>query len=82
MSDIRRLEVLDGIQSKTDEYEVTAHWSQIPFADLKKGQIYRMFEPGGEPVDDGEVCVALGDAQLEDGEEENFSVQSLALPGF
>ena len=82
MSDIRRLEVLDDIQGTLSESKVTAQWEQIPFADLKKGHIYRLFEPDGEPVDDGEVCVALGDAQLADGDPKNFSVQSLALLGF
>jgi len=42
-------------------------WRRIPWADLKKGMIFRLREMDGTLVDAGtghEVCVAMGDAYL------------------
>jgi hypothetical protein len=97
MSEIRRVEILEEIREDPETFKVSAHWSQIPFVDLKKGHIFRMFEPEGDSVDEGEVCVALTDAGPEkeapenvktlDGQPirdgvNNYFVQSLALLGF
>ena len=98
---LRKVEILEDILRHCPgghgEYKFTAQWYAIQFKDLKKGHVYRMFDPDGEPVDGGEVCVALSDAAptkealesvktldgkpVKDGAE-NYFVQSLALLGF
>lgn len=39
-------------------------WLEIPFKELRVGDLFRMFEANGDPADDGEICVALRDAKL------------------
>jgi hypothetical protein len=80
---LRKVEVLGDVQGTVSESKVRAEWEEIPFVELKKGHIYRMFDPDGTPVDDGEVSVATSDAQpTDDGVQENYSVQSIPLLGF
>lgn len=43
MSDVRRTEILTRTQK----------WKSISFEQLRKGDVFRMFEPTGEPVLDG-----------------------------
>jgi hypothetical protein len=41
-------------------------WEPVVFSDLKRGDIFRLFESDGTPVDGGEACVAHADAVLRD----------------
>lgn len=82
----RRVEILDDIQSCTSESKIRAQWEEIPMSQLKEGHVYRMFEKDGEPVDGGEVCVALEDAKLYERpghpSEDNYIVESKTLKGW
>jgi hypothetical protein len=63
MTQLRRVEILDRIKPGPEEQTIIATWVPIPFEELKKGHIFRMFESEtGTPVDAGEVCVALCNA--------------------
>ena len=42
-------------------------WRELPFYDLERGHVYRLFEEDGTAVDGGEVCLALSDAYQDDG---------------
>ena len=46
--------------------EVLTHgqWREIHFKDLKKGDIFRLFEKTNEPVDNGEISIAMEDAEF------------------
>lgn len=41
-------------------------WEPVPFSTLKRGDIFRLFESDGTPVDNSEACVARADAVLQD----------------
>lgn len=55
------------------EILVRGKWEQIHFKDMLPGDLFRLFEPDGTPVDDGEVSVAAS-AVREEGED-NWGVQ-------
>ncbi len=40
-----------------------SNWDEIPFEDIKKGDMFRSFEPDGTPVEGGCVFTALTDAE-------------------
>lgn len=42
-------------------------WVDVPFMDLKKGDIFRLVEPNGVLADGGEEAIADTDAYLADG---------------
>ena len=50
----------------TRKVEILEHgqWVEVAFKDLKKGDLARMFEPDGQPVDGGEVVLLLHDATV------------------
>jgi hypothetical protein len=87
---LRRTQVLRSAGNLPHETEIYG-WEEIQFKDLKKGDVFRLYDmtkEGKEKPDivneDGnhQVCVSLSDAKSLDGEEENYSVESLALRGF
>lgn len=41
---------------------IQGRWHRMDFAELREGDIFRLFEAGGQEVDDGEISVALSDA--------------------
>ena len=65
--------------------DVVGSWKTTTFKDLKKGDVFRLFESSGEPdiaVEGGhpQVCVAIGDPYVVDeAKEKNYCVQSLPL---
>jgi hypothetical protein len=66
---------------------VHGYWEQIPFGDLKKGDIFRLWESNGDPdhVVDGkhDVCVALEDPYLPENAESpnHLTLQTLHVNG-
>jgi hypothetical protein len=57
-SKLRKVEVL-----------VDGYWEGCDFPDLEDGDTFRMFEPDGEPVDNGQICYVEGDVyETTDGE--------------
>ena len=81
----RRCEVLSNIRWRPSESEVHGEWKEALFQDLKKGQIYRLFDSGtasDPPIEDGSsVSVALSDASPTEPDG-NYKVQSLELVGY
>ena len=76
---LRKIEIWDPIQ---------ASWVEVLFKDLRKGHVFRMFEPGNdEPVidkqEDDEVVawVCVNDAFPQDPPA-HFGVQTVPVPGF
>jgi hypothetical protein len=49
-------------------------WSRVDFQDIKAGNVFRLFEDTGEPVDNGQMCVALADAAMVPGANEGAMV--------
>lgn len=41
-------------------------WKPYNFMDLKKGDIFRLFDEGDDPAEIGAPCIALNDAFLND----------------
>jgi hypothetical protein len=81
---LRRCEVLDDIQGGPSESKVRGEWEEVPFKDLKKGQVFRLFDDNEDvpPVEDGtSVYVALSNAAPTEPEG-NYVVQSLELAGW
>lgn len=83
MRKVQRFTIDPGCPRRHDD--VVGSWRAASFRDLKKGDVFRLFESSGEPdisVEGGpQVCVALSDAAAVDGgdEEKNYAVQSLPL---
>lgn len=84
---LRRCEVLTDIEHSPTDDKVSATWKDIPFSELKKGDIFRLFDaPGGAALDvnlriwenGSSVCVALGDATPIEPKG-NFVVQTIEL---
>ena len=91
---LRRTQVLviDHADEGEEPDTVIGYWKNIKFHQLKKGDVFRLYDSdkdGNEKPDvvedDGrhQVCVALCDAQPMDDPDEypNMFVQSLALRG-
>jgi len=82
---LRRCEVLYDIQGGSSEFNIRGSWDETPFKNLKKGQIFRLFDDAGgdnPPTEDGRsVCVALSDASPTEPLG-NHVVQSLELVGW
>jgi hypothetical protein len=60
-------------------------WLRVEFKDLRKGDVFRLFEPNGKPdiEEDGrpQVCVALSDPEPAEGGEgvQNYGIQTVPL---
>jgi hypothetical protein len=57
MSEMRRCEKKDA----------TGQWVDVAFRDLKKGDVFRLFEPDGRLVDGDEEVTAASDAYETNG---------------
>lgn len=55
-------------------------WEPGCFGDLKANQIFRLVEPDGTPVDNDEICMAVGDALGGSVNSEPFEVVTLEHP--
>jgi hypothetical protein len=40
-------------------------WAQVKFSDLRQGDVFRLFEPDGEPVEDGQEFTCCSDAYFD-----------------
>jgi len=79
---MRKIEIWDPIE---------ADWIGVPFKELRKGHVFRMFEPGDDkPVvdtdfhDDDEpisAWVCIGDSFTQDPPA-HFGVNTVPVPGF
>ena len=86
---LRKCEVLTNIRSDPTGRDMDAVWEERPFKELKKGEIFRLYDLYDGNADsttrayeDGSsVCVALTDAEPTEPEG-NFVVQSLELKGW
>lgn len=78
---LRKCEVLSNIQAPASGGEVTGTWKDTALIDVKKGQIFRLFEPDGEPTANGEISFAVGDA-YEVEPPGNAGIQSEPLAGW
>lgn len=48
-----------GKKAKVDrraEILVAGYWKEWPFGEMREGDVFRMFEQDGTPVDDGQIC--------------------------
>jgi len=88
--ELRRCEVLSNIRHDQIADKMMGTWKAVHFSDIKKGQIFRLFDaPGGTPLDanlriwenGSSVCVALSDATPTEPEG-NSVVESLELAGW
>ena len=69
MSDVRKVEVLSKRDNK---------WKSIPFEMIRKGDVFRMFEPTGEPVMDksnNHIFIANSDPVVTEGGEYAISIK-------
>jgi hypothetical protein len=75
----------EGKRPGMSHSRVTGYWDEVKFTDLRKGDIFRLWDPDGKPdhMVDGyhDVCVALADPLPQD-DESKFSVESLHVNGF
>jgi len=57
-----RVKVTDGASVKkntrTAEVLVNGYWQNMTFQRIGKGDVFRLFEEDGSPVDHGQVCIA------------------------
>lgn len=78
---LRKCEVLSITQNGADHTMVKGEWEEVPFAKLKKGQIYRLFDSDYKFENGTDVCVALTDAAPTEPDG-NFFVESISLAGW
>jgi hypothetical protein len=86
---LRKCEVLSKIRSEAGDKDMDAVWIQTPFSELKKGNIFRLFDDNlgqGEEKkswyeDGSNVCVSLSDAAPTEPKG-NFVVECLELVGW
>lgn len=51
------------VTTRVTEVLVEGYWVVVPFASIKQGDVFRLFEEDGEPVDLGQVSFAMTDAE-------------------
>jgi len=82
--ELRKCEVLKISQNGVDHSMVKGEWEETPFKDLKKGQIYRLFDTDqiGPAFETGiDVCACLSDAAPAEPDGNHF-VESISLAGW
>lgn len=88
--ELRRCEVLADVEHSPTGDKVSATWKAKPFSELKKGDVFRLFDaPGGTDLDanlriwenGSSVCVAMTDAAPTEPEG-NSVVQTVELAPF
>jgi len=66
-------------QDRRAEKFIDGAWCPVPFEGLRKGDVFRVFEPDGTPVDEGLSARALTDAVRD--EHGVWGLQCVHLPG-